>query len=79
MPFCYAPGEAYHLDRSHAIILIQGVTTTVTVANVRPKSPATSSISAGNQDLEAISFDRIPWPEISGRLVVNPSASASTV
>ena len=35
VPLCHAPGGAYQVDWSHEIILISGITVTVTVAHVR--------------------------------------------
>ena len=35
MPLSFDPGEAYQFDRSHEIVLIDGVTTIVKVAHVR--------------------------------------------
>ena len=35
MPLVFAPGEAYQLDWSHEIVVIDGVTTTAKVAHMR--------------------------------------------
>jgi transposase len=35
VPLSFAPGEAYQFDWSHEVVLINGVTVTVTVAHVR--------------------------------------------
>jgi hypothetical protein len=35
VPLSFAPGEAYQFDRSHEVVVIDGVTTTVKVAHVR--------------------------------------------
>jgi hypothetical protein len=35
VPLTFAPGEAYQLDWSHEIVVMDGVTTTVKVAHIR--------------------------------------------
>jgi hypothetical protein len=35
VPLSFAPGEAYQFDRSHEVVVIDGVTATVKVAHVR--------------------------------------------
>ncbi len=57
VPLSFAPGEAYEFDRSHEIVVMSGVTTTLQVAHVRLSHGRAIILRAYPQQTREMLFD----------------------
>jgi transposase len=57
VPLSFAPGEAYQLDWSHEIVVLDGVTTIVKVAHVRLCHSRMMFVRAYPRETQEMAFD----------------------
>lgn len=57
VPLSFDPGEAYQFDRSHEVVLLDGVTTTVKVAHVRLSHSRMPFVRACPRETQEMVFD----------------------